>query len=173
MWEKLLLTYVSHVTTVRASSMKKDVLEPTMSQINSYSRIWFVGCYPHLWFHRRCSKWQWCHDSHNETCQHNYSMHDVAQAFKLTWLCCSHTLLNYLSLAGVFCYDYVSSYAQMKNMQKLPPQSAFFSKLTNTAISDSDYKHAQTVFSTFRCSNLLDYCELYCCKLNSSVEFSK
>ena len=61
---------------------------------------------------------------------------------------------------GVFPYEYIDSATRL-NENKLPPQSAFYSKLTDSDISDEDYKHAQTVWKEFECKTLRDYLELY------------
>ena len=63
---------------------------------------------------------------------------------------------------GVFPYEYCESISQMRECVSLPPQSVFYSKLTNSNISDEDYVHAQKVWSAFNCQNLIDYMELYC-----------
>ena len=61
---------------------------------------------------------------------------------------------------GVFAYDYLDSEDRL-NETELPPQSAFFNKLTNESCTDENYKHAQTVWNNFHCRNLLDYLLLY------------
>ena len=43
----------------------------------------------------------------------------------------------------------------------LPPRSSFFSRLTDTDISDNDYVHAQKVWRTFNLNTLGDYHDLY------------
>jgi hypothetical protein len=50
----------------------------------------------------------------------------------------------------------------MKAMTCLPQQADFFSKVSNRGVSDEDYIFAKNVFETFKCQNMLDYCELYC-----------
>ncbi|KAK3730598.1 hypothetical protein QZH41_006676 [Actinostola sp. cb2023] len=54
----------------------------------------------------------------------------------------------------------------MDNIEKfkepqLPPKEAFYSKLIEEHISDDDYHHAQTVFTTFQLQNLGEYHDLY------------
>jgi hypothetical protein len=44
----------------------------------------------------------------------------------------------------------------------LPAKDAFFSKVSNSGVSEADYAHAQAVYTTFGCKNMLDFCELYC-----------
>jgi hypothetical protein len=63
---------------------------------------------------------------------------------------------------GIFCYEYVSDVDQMRETSELPPHAEFYSRLNNGNVSDEEYRHAQTVFTHFKCSNLLQYCELYC-----------
>ena len=63
---------------------------------------------------------------------------------------------------GVFPYEYVSSLETLLDTDDLPEQDQFFSKLTNSSVSDDDYAHAQKVYRTFNCAGMKDYCELYC-----------
>jgi hypothetical protein len=51
---------------------------------------------------------------------------------------------------------------QLAAAKTLPPREAFHTKVANEGISEANYSHAQTVFSTFGCKNMLAYCELYC-----------
>ena len=46
---------------------------------------------------------------------------------------------------GVYPYEYMDSWEKMDE-QQLPPKEAFFSKLTDSGISDEDYEHAQKVW---------------------------
>ena len=39
---------------------------------------------------------------------------------------------------------------------------AFFSKLTQSGISEEDYMHGQSMFTKFECKNMLEYLEIYC-----------
>ena len=61
---------------------------------------------------------------------------------------------------GIFPYDYLDSEEHLNETQ-LPVRSHFFNKLTNESCSIDDYQHAQNVWTTFNCSNLLDYLLLY------------
>ena len=45
---------------------------------------------------------------------------------------------------------------------KLPPNGAFYSKLSDAHISDEKYIHAQKVWATFGCKTLGDFSDLYC-----------
>jgi hypothetical protein len=60
---------------------------------------------------------------------------------------------------GVYPYEHCHSVEQLRSETQLPPIEAFFSKVSNCGISNDDYRHAQAVFSTFRCRTMLDYCE--------------
>ena len=61
---------------------------------------------------------------------------------------------------GVFPYDYMTSMDKFNETQ-LPPQSAFYNRLTDEPISDEDYEFAQQVWSSFECRTLGDYHDLY------------
>ena len=62
---------------------------------------------------------------------------------------------------GVYPYEYMDSWERFEET-KLPPKEAFYSKLTDASISDSDYAHAQRVWETFGCKTLGNYADLYC-----------
>ena len=68
--------------------------------------------------------------------------------------------LPLLSRKGVFPYDFVSSWEKL-NVDSLPPKEAFHNKLTQSDITDEDYKHAQNVWNTFQCKTLGDYSDIY------------
>lgn len=61
---------------------------------------------------------------------------------------------------GIFPYEFVSSYDSLQTTS-LPNQNQFYSSLTNTNVSDYDYKHAVDVWRHFQCKNMLDYSNLY------------
>ena len=65
-----------------------------------------------------------------------------------------------LERKGVFCYDYVDSFARLDE-PVLPPREAFFNKLVGMECSETVYAHAQQVFADFQCENLKDYMQLY------------
>ena len=62
---------------------------------------------------------------------------------------------------GVYPYEYMDSWERFEETA-LPPKEAFYSKLSDEHISDSDYAHAQHVWKTFECRTLGDYTVLYC-----------
>jgi hypothetical protein len=62
---------------------------------------------------------------------------------------------------GIFPYEYIESEQELE-ATSLPPKENFFSKLTNSQISDDDYAHAQQVFKELKCKTLKEYCMAYC-----------
>ena len=61
---------------------------------------------------------------------------------------------------GVYPYDYMDSPKRLEETQ-LPPKSEFYSKLSDSNISDEDYEHAQKVWRGFEMSTMRDYHDLY------------
>jgi Rho termination factor, N-terminal domain len=61
---------------------------------------------------------------------------------------------------GVYPYDYMDSLEKF-NERRLPPKSAFYSKLNNVEITDDDYAHARRVWEEFNCKTMRDYHNLY------------
>ena len=49
----------------------------------------------------------------------------------------------------------------MMNEEQLPPTEAFFSSLTNSNITDTEYAQAKEVWSSFNQWTMRDYDELY------------
>ena len=47
------------------------------------------------------------------------------------------------------------------NERRLPPKSAFYSKLNDVEITDDDYAHARRVWEEFNCKTMRDYHNLY------------
>ena len=72
----------------------------------------------------------------------------------------SHEEFMLITRKGVFPYEHITSLDTLLETQ-LPPQSAFFSSLSNSHISDSDYAHALNVWKVFGCQTLKDYTHLY------------
>ena len=56
--------------------------------------------------------------------------------------------LDLLPRKGVYPYHHVDCIDRLKQT-RLPPNSAFYSKLKDTDISDKDYEHAQTIWTEF------------------------
>ena len=62
---------------------------------------------------------------------------------------------------GVFPYEWLTDVEKLAQTE-LPPIEAFYSSLNDQGISEDDYKHAQSVWSTFKCKSMRDYHDLYC-----------
>jgi len=69
--------------------------------------------------------------------------------------------LELLSRKGVFPYEYVTSHQRLLWTTKLPPTKEFYDGLSEKAIDQKDYDHAQRVWDHFDCRNLQDYMEVY------------
>ena len=61
---------------------------------------------------------------------------------------------------GVYPYDYMNSFDRFDET-KLPSQDAFFSKLSGSPCSDSEYIHATRVWTAVVCRTLADYHDIY------------
>ena len=61
---------------------------------------------------------------------------------------------------GVYPYEYMDSFEKF-NETSLPPKEVFYSKLTDSHISDDDYEHAKKVWKAYECEKLGDYHDLY------------
>ena len=61
--------------------------------------------------------------------------------------------IDLLLKKGVFPYDYMTDWGVFEDT-KLPPIEDFYSKLSNSDISEDDYKHAQKVWDTFNIKTL-------------------
>ena len=72
----------------------------------------------------------------------------------------SETQYNLFTRKGIYPYEYMTSWEKFKET-KLLPIEAFYSKLNMAGISESDYQHAQRVWSEFRIRDLGEYHDLY------------
>ena len=61
---------------------------------------------------------------------------------------------------GIYPYDYITSYDVLKEIE-LPSQDKFYSTLSNSECSDSDYANAKYVWKTFNCKTMMDYHNIY------------
>ena len=68
--------------------------------------------------------------------------------------------LDMITRKGVCPYDYLDSFEKFEETC-LPPKSAFYSKLNECNIKDSEYKFAQQMWKKFDCKTMKDYLELY------------
>jgi hypothetical protein len=62
---------------------------------------------------------------------------------------------------GVCPYDYMPDWGVFDKTE-LPPIEDFYSKMSDSDISEDDYKHAQKVWDTFNIKNLGEYQDVYC-----------
>ena len=61
---------------------------------------------------------------------------------------------------GVYPYSYFDSLERFRETV-LPPKDAFFNKLTDTPISDADYRHAEEIFTTLNMESLKEFHDFY------------
>ena len=61
---------------------------------------------------------------------------------------------------GIYPYEFMNS-CERFGETVLPPIDAFFSKLSDSCVSDEDYERAKKVWSTFSIENMQDYHDLY------------
>ena len=61
---------------------------------------------------------------------------------------------------GVYLYEYMDGWDKF-NETSIPRKESFYSNLTMENISETDYRHANNVFQTFKLNNLGDYHNLY------------
>ena len=64
--------------------------------------------------------------------------------------------MDILCRKGFYPYEFIDSNEKL-NYNGLPPKENFYSKLSQTNISDDDYKHAQNVYNKLNCKSFLDY----------------
>ena len=64
-----------------------------------------------------------------------------------------------MSQKGIYPYDYMDSFEKFN--EKLPPKEDFYSIMNNEHITNKDYKHAQTVWKTFKLKTMGEYHDLY------------
>lgn len=72
----------------------------------------------------------------------------------------SEAQIKLLERKGVFCYDYINGLNRLSETS-LPTKEQFYSKLTESDISDEDYEHAHTVWNAFNMKTLGEYSDLY------------
>ena len=61
---------------------------------------------------------------------------------------------------GVYPYEDMDGWDKF-NETSIPSKESFYSNLTMENISETDYRHANNVFKTFKLNNLGDYHDLY------------
>ena len=67
--------------------------------------------------------------------------------------------LDLMARKGVYPYDFMSCFEKFN--EKLPPKEDFYSIMNNEHITNKDYKHAQTVWKTFKLKTMGEYHDLY------------
>ena len=73
---------------------------------------------------------------------------------------CSSNHFGLMRRKGVYPYDYMDSFDSFEETE-LPPQDAFFSKLSGSPCSDSEYTHATRVWTAFGCHTIADHHDIY------------
>ena len=61
---------------------------------------------------------------------------------------------------GMYPYEYMTDVSKFYETD-LPPKSAFYSKLSESDITDEEFEFAQKIFKLFECKTLRDYHDLY------------
>ena len=74
----------------------------------------------------------------------------------------SHIDMKLLTRKSVFPYEFCTSVSKMEDCKEFPPREAFFSTLTQSGITETDYLHGMKMFTKFGCENMLEYLEIYC-----------
>jgi len=64
--------------------------------------------------------------------------------------------IDLLCRKGFYPYEWVDNDSKL-DFDGLPSQDKFYSKLSQSSISDNDYQHAQNVYKTLNCKSFLDY----------------
>ena len=72
----------------------------------------------------------------------------------------SESQYKLLTRKGIYPYQYMTSWGRFDET-KLPPIEAFYSSLNMSGVSESDYQHAQRVWTEFNIKNLGEYHDLY------------
>ena len=76
---------------------------------------------------------------------------------------------EFIKRKGFYPYDYMDSFDRF-DKSRLPTQIAFFSKLSDSPCSDTQYAHATQVWTAFECESMTDYHDNYLqTSLRSSV----
>lgn len=70
------------------------------------------------------------------------------------------TQFNLVTRKGVFPYEYIDCWEKLQ-ANSLPPIEQFFSHLTNSTVSQDEYRHACNVWDTFNIKSIQEYAELY------------
>ena len=98
-------------------------------------------------------------------CKKNYEKEinkELIERFASTLKFCYNDLNKFVMLLrkGVYPYEYMDGWDKF-NETSIPSKESFYSNLTMENISETDYRHANNVFKTFKLNNLGDYHDLY------------
>ena len=98
-------------------------------------------------------------------CKKNYEKEiskELIKRFASTYKFCNNDLNKFIMLLrkGVYPYEYMDGWDKF-NETSIPSKESFYSNLTMEHISETDYRHANNVFKTFKLNNLGDYHDLY------------
>ena len=87
---------------------------------------------------------------------------DLIEKFKNAYSFCDNDLNKFVMLLrkGVYPYEYMDGWDKF-NETSIPSKESLYSNLTMENISETDYRHANNVFKTFKLNNLGDYHDLY------------
>ena len=87
---------------------------------------------------------------------------ELIERFASTYKFCNNDLNKFVMLLrkGVYPYEYMDGW-DIFNKTSIPSKKSFYSNLTMENISETDYRHANNVFKTFKLNNLGDYHDLY------------
>ena len=86
-------------------------------------------------------------------CENFYNLHEVVAKIY------PESDVELLERKGVFCYDYIDSFARLEE-PALPSRETFFNNLGGVECSAADNAHAKHVFANFQCDSLKDYAAL-------------
>lgn len=92
---------------------------------------------------------------------HNYNILKQTYLVKEKGSFCRKKLEMVLN-KSFFPYEFCTSFAKMEKTRRLPKLKHFYSLLSQKTITAEEHAFARTVWSTYGCKNLLDYCKLYC-----------
>ena len=87
---------------------------------------------------------------------------DLMNKFKNTYSFCNSDLNKFILLLrkGVYPYEYMDSWEKF-NETSLPSKQEFYSNLNMEDIDETDYRHGNNVFKSFKLENVGDYHDLY------------
>ena len=98
-------------------------------------------------------------------CKKNYEKEinkELIERFASTYKFCNNDINKFVMLLrkGVYPYEYMDGWDKF-NETSIPSKESFYSNLIMENISETDYRHANNVFKTFKLNNLGDYHDLY------------